>query len=123
MGDRRDILRLLLPSLDLDAADAGVGDALEMLGGRKILRRDEVAAIELGTVGLVVQDVVLAAGLGAGATVGAPLGDHPRHVALAGIGDAERAVDEALEAQTRHRLTDGLDVLEGVLSRGTARTV
>ena len=114
--DGRDVLRLLLAAFDLEAANAGVGDRGEVLVGSEILRRDEVASIELAAVSRVGENVVLPARLCAGAAIGAALRDHPRHVALAGVGDAERAVHERLEAERGHGRVNRADVVEGVLA-------
>jgi hypothetical protein len=117
VGDGGDVFGPLLATLDLQAADAGLGDVREMVRGGEVLGGDEKAAIQLDVVGHVVEHVVLAARLGAGAAVGAPLRDHPGHVALPAVRDAERAVDEGLEPQVRHGGADGANVVEGVLAR------
>ena len=114
---RGHVLRPLLSALDLQAGDAGLRDVGKMIGRREILRGDEVAAIELGARGDVIEYVVLATGLRARAAIGTSLRDHARHEALAAVRDAEGAVNERLEAQLRHGGLDGTDVRERVLAR------
>ena len=84
---------------------------------REILGGDEVAAIELRSVGGVGEHVVLAARLRARAAIRAALRDHARHEALAGVRDAERAVHERLEPESRNGGADRADVVERVLAR------
>lgn len=117
LGDGRHVLRLLLPALDLETHDAGVGDLGEMVVRAEVLRRNQIAAIELGVVLDVGEDVVLAARLRARAPIRAPLRDHAGHVALSGVGDAERAVHERLESKRRNGGANRADVVERVLAR------
>ena len=116
LGDRRDVLGFLLAALDLEAADPGVRDLLKVIVGAEVLGGDEVAAVEFLAVRGVGEHVVLAARLRARAAVRAALGDHPRHVALAGVGDAERAVHEGFEAEPGYGRADRADVVERVLA-------
>ena len=116
VGHRGDVLGLLLAPLDLEAADTGLGDLLQVVPGAQILRGNQVAAVELGAGVMVGEHVVLSAGLRARAAIGASLGDHPRHEALAGIRDAQRTMHERLEAQLRHRCVNGADVVQRVLA-------
>jgi hypothetical protein len=82
----------------------------------EVLRRDQVAAVELAAGQDVVERVVLAARLDARAAVRGALADHPRHVALAAVRDAQRAVHERLEADVGHRLANRAHVVERVLA-------
>ena len=113
---RGDVLGTLLAPLHLEARHSGVGDVGEMIRRREITGRDEEPAIQLDAGVHVIEDVVLAARLRARSAIRAPLGDHPGHEALAAVGDAQRAVDERLEAQFRHGRLDGANVAEGVLA-------
>ena len=60
---RGDVFGLLLPALDLEAADARVGEVGEVVVRREILARDQIAAIELGSSSRVGEDVILPARL------------------------------------------------------------
>ena len=89
----------------------------EVIVRAEVFGRDEIAAIELVARRRVGEDVVLAARLRARAAIGAALGDHAGHEALSRVRDAERAVDERLEAERRHRGVNRADVVERILAR------
>ncbi len=113
----RDVLRLLLATLDLEAGDAGFRDCSERVVCSEVLGGDEEAAVENVARHGIAQRVSLAARLRARAAVGAALGDHPGHVALPAVRDAERTVHERLEPDRWNRRVDGADVVERVLAR------
>ncbi len=114
---RGDVLGLLLAPLDLEAADTGGRDLGQVIVRREVLGADQVAAVELERLVVVGEDVVLATALRARAAVGGALADHPAHVALAAVRDAERAVHERLETECGDRGADRPDVVERVLAR------
>ena len=96
--DAGDILRAFQPSLDLEGGDAQANEIGQHIEGGKILRAQEVAAVaELDQPAVGEQLVGHAAGLGALAAVGGAAAQRFARQALAGVGHAERAVDEDLE--------------------------
>src|SRR5688500_4811043 len=116
VGDGRDVLRLLLFSLDFQTNDPRLREVRELIVRGEVLRRNEVSAVELRGGDRVGEDIVLTARLRARSAVRAPLADHPGHEALAGVRDAERAMHERLEPEVRHGGADGADVVDRVLT-------
>ena len=97
-GEVGDVLGALEPALDLERGDAEAHQVGQDVEAGEVLRAEEVAAaaeVDLPAVG----DEVVghAAGLGAFAAVGGAAAERLGGEALAGVGDAERAVDEDLE--------------------------
>ena len=88
-----------------------------MLPRTEVLGRDQIAAVEFGTGIEIPEHIILPARLRTRATIGAALGDHPGHIALTGVRDAQRAMDERLETERRHGGANAPDVVQRVLAR------
>ena len=112
-----DVLRLLLATFDLEAADPELRELLEMIVCREILRRNEIAAVERVTGRCIGKGIVLPTRLRARSAVGRAFTDHAGHETLSGVRDAQRPVYECFETELRYRLADRANVLEGVLAR------
>ena len=112
-GGERDVVGVLIPALNFEAADPG-GDHLgHVVESGKVAGRKQVAGFARGSLFAIHHQVVRqAAGLGALAPIGAAAAPGFGRKALAGIGDAEGAVDEDFEVGLRF-LVDNGDFVEG----------
>ena len=91
------VLGGLEPALDLEAGDAGADQVVDQVVGGQVLRGEEVGLVPQLAAGAVDDQLVREpAGLGALAAVGRPPAQGLAGQALAGVGDAEGAVDEDL---------------------------
>ena len=100
--DAGDVFGRFEPALDLERGDAGAHEVGQHVEAGEILRAEQVAAVAERHLFAVGNEIVgQAAGLGAFAAVGGAAAERFAGEALAGVGDAERAVDEDLERQ-RH---------------------
>ena len=118
-GDVLHVAEVLVAALDLEAADAGVDQRLQVVRLVVVLHRQQVL-LEGDDAALIVRERVgQAAVLRAVAAVGAALGVRVADVALAGKGHAQRAVDEELERHVvgQRRGADGRDLPEAQLAR------
>ncbi len=92
-----DVSHVLQPALDLERADAGIGQRAQVGALVVVLHRQQVLVEGHDAALLVFQLVGQAAGLRAFAAIGAASGVGVADVALPGKGHAERAVDEEFE--------------------------
>ncbi len=96
----RHVLGGLEPSFDLQRRDPGRHEPRHELPRREILRREQIPLVAEIFVAAVADELVgEPAGLGALAAVGAPAAERLAREALAGVGHAERSVDEDLELE------------------------
>ncbi len=106
----------LEPALDLQARDAELDQSWDQVERREVLRAEQV--LDVGEVeDLAVADDLVGepAGLGAFAPVGRPAAERLAGQALAGVGDAEGAVDEDLDGKVGV-VADPGDLAEGQLA-------
>ena len=102
LADGGHILGGLQASLDLETFDARGDQVRNVVHRREVLRGEQVALVtQIAERPVHDKFVRHPAGLGAFAAVGTPLAERLARQALAGVGDAERAVDKDLE---RHPL-------------------
>ena len=106
-GDVLHVAHVLVAALDLEAADAGVDQRLEVGALVVVLHRQHMLVVRDDAPQRVGHGVGQAAGLRAVAAVGAAAGLGVADIALAGIGHAQRAVHEELQRRAvdlrRHR--------------------
>ena len=100
-GDVLDVGQVLQPALDLERRDAGLDQRAQVVGLIVVLHRQQVLVLGDRLALVVDQGVGQAAGLRAFAAIGAPPGVGMADVALARIGDTERAVHKILQRQRR----------------------
>ena len=106
--DAGDIPGIFQPSLDLEGGDAQADEFGQHIEGGEILRAQEVAPVaELDQPAIGEQLVRHPAGLGALAAIGGASTQRLAGQALAGVGHAERTMDEDLERHSRRRLPAG----------------
>jgi hypothetical protein len=120
-GDAGDVLGGLQAALDLERRDAGTDEFGEDLESGEVLGAEEVASVaEIEGLAVGDQFVRKPAGLGALAAVGGASAERFAGEALAGVGDAEGAVDEDFEGQGRSALAEGVpdsgDFGDGILA-------
>ncbi len=100
LRDGGDVFGGLQAALDLQGADAGADQVGHDLDAGEVLRGEEVGLVaEVADHAVDHEFVRQAAGLGAFAAIGRAATERFARQALAGISDAERAVDEDLEVQ------------------------
>ena len=101
-GGQRDIIGVLVAALDLERGDADLHDLGHLVQRVEVARREQVARVAQRLQAVVHDQLVgQAAGLRALAAVGAAPAPRLRREALAGVGDAERAVHEHLQLASR----------------------
>ena len=99
-GDGGDVLGRFEAAFDFEGADAEFDEAGDFLDGGEVLRGEEVALVSQVAQFTIDDHLVRhAAGLGALAAVGAAAAEGFGGEALAGVGDAEGAVDEDFQRQ------------------------
>ena len=98
LADGGDIFRGLEPSLDLEAGDPAFDQLRDVVHRGEILGGEKVASVPEITEGPIHHQLVRhPAGLGALSPVGTPLAEGFTGEALAGVGDAQGAVDKHLQ--------------------------
>ena len=96
-GGEGDVVGIFVAPFNLQGGDAKLDDFGHLLQGVEVAGGEEVAGVAQGVQAVVDEEVVgQAAGLGALAAVGAAAAPRFRAEALAGVGDAQRAVDKHL---------------------------
>ena len=103
--DAGDVFGGFQAALDLERGDAGADEVGEDVETGEVLRTEEVAAVaEIDLLAVGDKVVGKPAGLGAFAAVGGAAAERLAGEALAGVGDAEGAVDEDLQRKRRLRV-------------------
>ncbi len=104
-GDGGDVFGGFEAAFDLEGDDPGFDEIRDKIDGGEVLWGEEVAVLAEITGFPIDNDLVgHAAGLGAFAAVGGALAEAFRGEALAGVGDAEGAVDEDFEGSGKCRV-------------------
>lgn len=115
-GGEGNVIGVLIAALNFEATDTGGDDLGDELNGGEVAGGEQIAGIGEGAFDAIDQQFIRqAAGLGALATVGAAATPGFGGKALAGVSDAERAVDEDFEIGVGFGV-DGGDFLEGQLA-------
>ena len=108
----RHVIGVLVAAFDLEGGDAGFDDLRDLAERVEIAGRKQIAGVGRAARCAVHQQFVgQAAGLGALAAVGAAAAPGFRRKTLAGVGNAQRAVDEDFEVALGFG-GDGADFLE-----------
>ena len=120
-GDARDVFGRLEAAFDFQRGDSGADEVGEHLEAGEVLGAEEVAFVAEGHLHAVRDEIVgQAAGLGAFAAVGGAAAERLAGEALAGVGDAECAVDEDFQGELHLRGglggVDFSDVGEGIFA-------
>ena len=97
-GGESDVIGVLIAALDFEATDTGGDDLGDEVEGGEVAGGEQIAGIGEGAFDAIDQEIIRqATGLGALAAVGAAAAPGFGRKALAGVSDAERAVDENFE--------------------------
>ena len=104
------VAHVLVPALDLEAGDAGVDQRPQVGALVVVLEAQHMLVVGDDAAGRIGHGVGQAAFLAAIAAVGTAPGVRMADEALAGIGDAQRAMDEELQRGVFNLRTDGVDL-------------